>query len=100
MGIALTTCLLSPGCVDEAACHACITDQIELRQELRKQYPEDNLTVPSPAAARKACSHKIIAVSAPCAPRYWPLGLGVTMVLIPGIFYWIRKGRKKTRAPS
>ena len=74
------------GCVDEKACEECIEDQIAVKKLIQKQLPDENIIIPTRDVLRHGCSAAIIAPKTPCAPRYWPLGLGA--VILVGFIIW------------
>lgn len=95
LAIVMWVAVLVPGCVDERACEACITDQVELRTELIAEglAPEDSLE--SRAYYREACQQRVIAPSRPCAPKVPVVALLGLLGAVVCVGLWLRHRRAR-----
>lgn len=87
--ISCTLLFLAAGCVNEKACEECIADQIAVKKLIQKQLPDEKITIPTREVLRQACGTTAVSKTPPCAPRYWPVGVGLAVLI--GCFVWTKR---------
>lgn len=99
LALPIVLAVLASGCVDQRACEACITNQMELRAELIAQGYEVR-SVGTLQEFRGACTRASIAPSQPCAPKLPVFRLLGLVTAVVCVVLWLRRGRERTsRSP-